>query len=228
MANTDSKQRYRFSPLTDADISNIREVLVHAQDIDNENIDDIIFSVDTACGGALAREEVGDPREMREELSKFLDSISNALNSADNMSFHSRRELEDGYSEDGIEEDSDLEVFQGSGVSGEGVWALRIRLRAAKKLAKMALERIDIPRGAPTNVYARELALAIREAFEDHNITATSYDDGVYMKILEIAFATLLPDTGTESHRRHGKWALRVEDPLNDIDWNTMKVDLID
>ena len=143
MANLESKQRHRFSPLTDADISNIREVLVHAQDIDNKNIDEMLFSMDTACGNALGREEVGDPKEMREELSKFLDSVSNALNSADKLSLHSNLELEDGYSEDGPEEDSDLEAFFGSGVTGEGVWALRIRLRAAKKLAQMALERID-------------------------------------------------------------------------------------
>ena len=58
------------------------------------------------------------------------------------------------------------------------------------------------------------------------NIRVTSYEDGVYMRVLSIAFAELLPTEKAESYRRHGKWALSIHDPDNEIDWSTMRIDL--
>ena len=226
MTSTQSDGKFRPSRLTDSDLSNIREILFQAQEISTEYIDDVMFDVDCGCGSALHLERFGDPKQIREEMTKFYDAISHALDRADCLSHFGLLELEDGYSEDGIEEDPDLDVCKGSGLAGEGVQTLRIHLRATKKLAQMALERVQVQRGTPVNFYARSLALAIREAFESHDIKITSYDDGMYMSVLEICFASLLPGTGVESHRRHGKWALSVIDPDNDIDWYTMRIDL--
>ena len=228
MTSAQSDGKFRPSRLTDSDLSNIREILTQFEEMRGKNIDDVMFSVECACGVAFHHERFGDPRQIREEITKLNDSISLALDRAESLSLYGLLELEDGYSEDRTEEDPDLDVFQGSGVTGEGMYALRIRLRAAKKLAQMALERVQVHRGAPINFEARALALGIREAFEEHEIKITSYDDGIFMRVLETSFASLLPDIGVESHRRHGKWALSVKDPDNDIDWYTMKIDLTD
>lgn len=228
MTSAWSDGKFRLSRLTDSDLSNIREILTQFEEMRGRDIDDVMFSLESACGSAFHLERFGDPRQIREEITKFHDSISHALGRAESLSLYGHLELQDGYSEDRTEEDPDIDVFQGSGVSGEGIWGLRIRLRAAKKLAQMALERVQVHRGAPVNFEARALALEIREAFEDHKIKITSYDDGIFMRVLETSFASLLPGTGTESHRRHGKWALSVKDPDNDIDWYTMKIDLTD
>lgn len=212
--------------LTEDAIRLMRSSLTQCSDINSKCIDDVIFSITSACFHAFSMEEVGDPKAMRCEISKLLRSTENLLKRINELSLYSNLELEDGYSEEMREADSDIEAFKGSGITGEGMWGLKIRLRAAKKLAEQALVRVDVARGAPVNIHARALALEIRNVLDDHQVRTTSYDDAIYMQVLQIAFADLLPTEKAESYRRHGKWALGIHDPDNEIDWNTMRVDL--
>ena len=150
--------------LTDDAISSIRRAVSQSQDFGEQHIDDAIVSITSACSSALSREAVGDPRDIRMEISMFLSSIERLLKCANELTLYSHLELEDGFSEEMREDDSDIATFKGSGITGEGMWGLKVRLRAAKKLAEQALERIDVPRGAPVKIYARELAIAVRRA----------------------------------------------------------------
>ena len=97
-----------------------------------------------------------------------------------------------------------------SGMYGVTLFELRQTMDILEKAIDNALRKIEIPRGARPNLEARFLALFILEVLLDREIKATTYDDGIYFRILSVAIADTFPELGEEAYRRHGAWALKI------------------
>ncbi len=215
----------RLSRLSEKGFARIRTELSNAGVVKLQELDEALFQIDCACCHAFNMEQTGDPKEMRAEITTALNQADKLLDVTGKLSLYSRLAIQDAGSEDFNQIDPDTRKYFGTGITGEGLQNLKLHIAVFRRLASIALEEIDVHRGAPINVFARALALEIRLAFEEIGLGINSYDDGTYMRILEIIFEELISDSTPESHRRHGTWALSIADPDNEIDWYTMRRD---
>jgi len=217
----------RLSRLSEKGFARIRTELSNAGVVKLQELDEALFQIDCACCHAFNMEQTGDPKEMRAEITAALDQADKLLDVTGKLSLYSRLAIDDadGIIEDPDEVDPDTRKYFGAGITGEGLQNLQLHIKVFRRLASGALEEIDVHRGAPVNITGRALALEIRLAFEEIGLGINSYDDGTYMRILEITFEELISDSTPESHRRHGTWALSIADPDNEIDWYTMRRD---
>ena len=71
-----------------------------------------------------------------------------------------------------------------------------------------ALANLKPQSGATPKMNARSLALFTAYRFRMQKLPLTSYQDGTYMRVLELLFKELFPSSKKAGYRRHGKWAI--------------------
>ena len=212
----------RFSRLSESDFEAIRQEFSSAGVKRGEDLEDAVTAIDWACCHAVNMEDYGDPTRLRNEIRAVADSVAKTLDAMSCLSLRSRLAIADAGSDELLETNQQIREYFGSGITGEGLSTLREKLEALSELSGYALNEIEVRRGPPINKIGRCLAFEIRSAISDLGLNPTSYDDGIYMKVLCVAMEALLPDSGPEAHQRHGIWALSVVDE-DDIDWATMR-----
>jgi hypothetical protein len=91
--------------------------------------------------------------------------------------------------------------------------ALRENLRAFEWAIGLAVSRISVTKGRRRNEKQIVLARFTCLILENFGISLSTYDDGIYMRILQILFEECFPGIGKDAHRRYGIEALKSEWP---------------
>ncbi len=90
---------------------------------------------------------------------------------------------------------------------------LHTGLCVLEELVSEPLDNEKPKRGARQLIGARCLAKLTLGNLNMNGIRATSYQDGVYFKVLRILFAAAMPELGEEAYRRHALSALSALKP---------------
>lgn len=212
-----------FSEETIRQLSDVLKVELNR---DNEKIEDCIFDLYSAKSSAMSIEEVSNPKLMKGRYTKTLSAIRTLEKSLSAFHTPEIETLSDLI--EGFEADETLAKFDCSksnsdinGVYGITIYETRQQLTVLARAIEHALSRIKVPRGAKPKEHERYLALYVKEALEDRKITLSTYDDGIYFKVLAILFEECFDNSGAEAHRRHGAFALKCD--LVDIDEHDIK-----
>lgn len=208
----------------------IRKALVKTKKIESEKMDETIQFIDSSIGIAEVLEKSGNPTESAKELSELHESIVGLLGQIRALSPDSKLALDHYINEGDGKQIVASKIVRPHRQSYSSFANLRVHSKfqiyaeAMEKAASISLSEIDVPRGRPVNFDARSIAFHLRESLETLRIDLSKYVDGPFMSILRAALSELIPTDEKEAYRRHGSWALSIED-ISDVNLASMRVD---
>ena len=202
----------------------IRNTLEKTKEIEAEQMDEAIQFIDSSIGNAEILEISGNPTESAKELSELHESIVGLLEEIRALSLDSKLAL-DGYFTKGDGEQSVTNKISGFPRLRSSKYTRFIDFaEAMEKAASNASSEINVRSGRTVNFKAKSIAIHLRESLECLHINLSTYDDGPYMSILRVAFSELVPTKKGAAYRRHGLWAMKVDD-MSEFNWASMKDD---
>ena len=83
------------------------------------------------------------------------------------------------------------------------------QIGVVERLLVETIAKFQLRRGRKRKSAPLFLALAVLEVFHENDMRATSYQDGLFFRTLELVLKELLPNLGDEAYRRYGENALR-------------------
>ncbi len=204
----------QFFDLSNDAVTELRSILSEYLQDDESIIEDIIATVDSGMiePGFPENLEATDPRELRDTLTALRKAATTYLECEKSIGPVESYWLNESIDRD-AQTDDELKQYDEYGEYAGRYGSTRHEIRKGIKILVRAIDNVTgnltIKPGRNPNYRARWLAFDILECMENHGLKATTYDDGVYFRVLSVAFREALPELGEEAHRRHGAWAIR-------------------
>lgn len=185
----------------------ITNILAHTTELDHAGIQRTIQEIERAVLLAVSIDLPNTPSEPKNELKKLQRAIKRLIQSIKGTSHHAAFEMWDAAR--GQTEDARLANFDSDGQFGSELAKLRGTAEFVGKAAKLAIDKIEIPRGAAPNVQARHFAFHVAVALEDNGVEPKTTKAGPYYSILAELFSELMPTAEGEAYQTYGCWALK-------------------
>lgn len=204
----------QYTHLGDDAVFELRSILTENWPGDNRIIEDIISTVDMGLIEPAFPDnlEATNPRELRDTLTTLRNAAATFLDCESSIGLVESYWLAESIDLN-ADIDEELRQYDNYGEYAGMYGSTRHEIRKGIKVLIRAIDNVTddltVKRGSRPNYRARWLAFEILECMENYGLKATTYDDGIYFKVLSVAFREALPDLGEEAHRRHGAWAIQ-------------------
>jgi len=152
------------------------------------------------CALVAATPELKPPGARKTELKGLLSRLDALSDQFDSLSIDSIIDL--------VLISANLGDPESSNYRMEDLNKIRHEIKFLSKVTQDAL-KIHSTKHKPPEKRKRRLAWHTALTFRMRGLEPTTYDDGPYMKVLELLFAEVFPSGGETQHLRHGKWACK-------------------
>ena len=136
----------------------------------------------------------------RKELERLLRSLKGLNESLKHLSIDSYVDL--------LDQSEKSTNFLNQKVDVNVVADLQIEATKLANFVSATIGGLQSRKGRAADDPKRFLAILIASEFRSQNLAVTSYDDGPYMKVLEVLFRQIYPEAKKAGYIRHGKWAI--------------------
>ena len=169
------------------------------------------------------------PKETRENIQHLQRCARNLLDAIESLDDYELHALHDLIGEN--EQDPYLRAYDRLGKApipyrdgerecGATVDELKELVKTTELASANAISKTEVVRGIRPKNKERLFALFVSKALKDADFHLTTYEDGIYFRVLYWAFACAFPDAGDEAYRRHGEWAKNQWDSPNKVHLN--------